>query len=97
MNWALSVERSARKTVPKELLFADQFSTPELTHIGLIAVPAGAFARVKAVLAPLTVPPTVSFQTKSVSLTRFVRSVGTVMATQIDEVASAMALCVGAP
>ncbi len=37
-----------------------------------------------------------AFQTKSVSLTRFVRSVGTVMATQIDEVASAVALCVGA-
>ena len=37
-----------------------------------------------------------AFQTKSVSLTRFVRSVGTVTATQIDEVASAVALCVGA-
>lgn len=37
-----------------------------------------------------------AFQTKSVSVTRFVRSVGTVMAIQIDEVASAVALCVGA-
>ncbi len=38
-----------------------------------------------------------AFPTKSVSVTRFVRSVGTVTATQIDEVASAIALCVAAP
>ena len=38
-----------------------------------------------------------AFQTKSVSLTRFVRYVGTVIAPQVDEVASAVALCVGAP
>jgi mRNA interferase MazF len=38
-----------------------------------------------------------AFQTKSVSLTRFVRPLGTVTATQTDDVASAVALCVGAP
>ncbi len=38
-----------------------------------------------------------AFQTKSVSLTRFVRSLGTVAVTQLDDVASAVALCVGAP
>ncbi len=38
-----------------------------------------------------------AFQTKSVSLTRFVRALGTVAATQLEDVASAVALCVGAP
>jgi mRNA interferase MazF len=38
-----------------------------------------------------------AFQTKSVALTRFVRPLGAVTATQIDDVASAVALCVGAP
>lgn len=38
-----------------------------------------------------------AFQTKSVSLTRFVRPLGTVTAAQLDEVASAIALCVGTP
>ena len=38
-----------------------------------------------------------AFQTKSVSLTRFVRLLGTITATQLDDVASAVALCVGAP
>ncbi|OGG44500.1 MAG: PemK family transcriptional regulator [Candidatus Handelsmanbacteria bacterium RIFCSPLOWO2_12_FULL_64_10] len=38
-----------------------------------------------------------AFQTKSVSLSRFVRLLGTVTAAQLDEVASAIALCVGAP
>jgi mRNA interferase MazF len=38
-----------------------------------------------------------AFQTKSVSLTRFVRRLGAVTAAQIDDVASAVALCVGAP
>lgn len=38
-----------------------------------------------------------AFQTKSVSLDRFVRSLGVVTATQVDDVASAIALCVGAP
>ena len=38
-----------------------------------------------------------AFQTKSVSLSRFVRLLGTATATQLDEVASAIALCVGAP
>jgi mRNA interferase MazF len=36
-----------------------------------------------------------SFQTKSISLTRFVRVLGTVTAAELDEVASAIALCVG--
>ena len=38
-----------------------------------------------------------AFQTKSISLSRFVRLLGNVDAAQIDEVASAIALCVGAP
>lgn len=38
-----------------------------------------------------------AFQTKSVSLTRFVRMLGTVTVAQADDVASAIALCVGAP
>ena len=38
-----------------------------------------------------------AFQTKSVSLSRFVSLLGTVTAAQLDEVASAIALCVGAP
>ena len=38
-----------------------------------------------------------AFQTKSVPLTRFVRSLGAVTPAQIDDVASAVALCVGAP
>ena len=38
-----------------------------------------------------------AFQTKSVSLTRFVRKLGTVTAAQVDNVAAAIALCVGAP
>jgi len=38
-----------------------------------------------------------TFQTKSVSLTRFVRLLGTVATAQVDDVASAIALCVGAP
>jgi len=38
-----------------------------------------------------------AFQTKSVSLLRFVSLLGRVTAAQLDEVASAIALCVGAP
>src|SRR5262249_40494816 len=38
-----------------------------------------------------------TFQTKSVSLSRFVRVLGTVDPAQLDAVASAIALCVGAP
>jgi mRNA interferase MazF len=38
-----------------------------------------------------------AFQTKSVSLTRFSRRVGAITAAQIDEIAAAIALCVGAP
>jgi mRNA interferase MazF len=38
-----------------------------------------------------------AFQTKSVSLTRFVRSLGAVSSAQLDDVASAIALCVGVP
>jgi mRNA interferase MazF len=37
-----------------------------------------------------------AFQTKSVSLARFVHQLGMVTASQLDEVASAIALCVGA-
>jgi mRNA interferase MazF len=37
-----------------------------------------------------------AFQVKSVSLSRFVRLLGTVTSAQLDEVASAIALCVGA-
>jgi len=36
-----------------------------------------------------------AFQTKSISLSRFVRPVGKVTVAQLDEVASAIALCVG--
>jgi mRNA interferase MazF len=38
-----------------------------------------------------------AFQTKSISLSRFVRLLGTVTVVQADDVASAVALCVGAP
>lgn len=38
-----------------------------------------------------------AFQTKSVSLTRFVRPLGRVTAAQLDAVAAGIALCVGAP
>ena len=38
-----------------------------------------------------------AFQVKSVSETRFVRRLGVVTAAQIDDIASAVALCVGAP
>ena len=38
-----------------------------------------------------------AFQTKSISLSRFMSLLGTVTAAQLDEVASAIALCVGAP
>jgi mRNA-degrading endonuclease toxin of MazEF toxin-antitoxin module len=38
-----------------------------------------------------------AFQTKSLSISRFVRLLGTITPTQADEVASAVALCVGAP
>jgi mRNA interferase MazF len=38
-----------------------------------------------------------AFQTKSVSISRFVRRLGEVTASQLDEIASAVALCVGAP
>jgi mRNA interferase MazF len=38
-----------------------------------------------------------AFQTKSVSLSRFVRLLGEVTPAQADDVASAVALCVGAP
>jgi mRNA interferase MazF len=38
-----------------------------------------------------------AFQTKSVSLARFVRLLGTVTADQLDEIASAIAMCVGTP
>jgi mRNA interferase MazF len=38
-----------------------------------------------------------TFQTKSVSESRFVRRLGSVTATQVDDIASAIALCVGAP
>lgn len=37
------------------------------------------------------------FQTKSVSETRFVRQLGVVTASQLDEIASAIGLCVGVP
>ncbi len=37
-----------------------------------------------------------AFQTKSVSETRFVRRIGAVTATELDEIASSVALCVGA-
>src|SRR3954470_16649277 len=38
-----------------------------------------------------------AFQTKSVSLSRFVDRLGEVMPTQLDEIAEAIALCVGVP
>ncbi len=38
-----------------------------------------------------------SFQVKSVSEVRFVRRLGVVTGDQMDEIASAIALCVGAP
>ena len=38
-----------------------------------------------------------AFQSKSVSLRRFARRLGTATAGQVDAVASAIALCVGAP
>ncbi len=38
-----------------------------------------------------------TFQTKSLSESRFVRRLGKVTATQLDDVATAIALCVGAP
>ncbi len=38
-----------------------------------------------------------AFQAKSVSLARFVRRLGTLTSSQADAVASAVALCIGAP
>lgn len=38
-----------------------------------------------------------AFQTKSVSLSRFVRPLGSITNAQLDDVASAIAMCVGAP
>src|SRR5271165_826595 len=38
-----------------------------------------------------------AFQTKSVSESRFVRLLGQATAAQLDDIASAIALCVGAP
>jgi mRNA interferase MazF len=38
-----------------------------------------------------------AFQVKSVSRSRFVRQIGHVTLTQLDDIASAIALCVGAP
>jgi mRNA interferase MazF len=38
-----------------------------------------------------------AFQTKSVSQARFIRRLGQVTNDQLDEIASAIALCVGAP
>lgn len=38
-----------------------------------------------------------AFQTKSVSEARFVRRLGEVSAAQVDDIAAAVALCVGAP
>lgn len=38
-----------------------------------------------------------AIQVKSVSLTRFVQSLGVVTAAQLDSVAQAIALCVGVP
>lgn len=38
-----------------------------------------------------------AFQVKSVSETRFVRRLGVLTSVQLDDVASAIALCVGAP
>ena len=38
-----------------------------------------------------------AFQTKSVSVTRFVRRLGSVTPTEVEAIAAAVALCVGAP
>jgi hypothetical protein len=38
-----------------------------------------------------------AFQSKSVSQARFVRLLGQVTGSQLDDIASAIALCVGAP
>jgi len=38
-----------------------------------------------------------AFQTKSVSESRFVQKLGTVTDDQLDEISSAIAMCVGAP
>ena len=38
-----------------------------------------------------------AFQVKSVSETRFVRCIGMLTSGQVDDIASAVALCVGAP
>ncbi len=38
-----------------------------------------------------------AFQTKSVSEKRFVRRLGEITITQLDEIASAIGLCVGVP
>jgi mRNA interferase MazF len=38
-----------------------------------------------------------AFQTKSVSLSRFARRLGVVTSAELDEIAEAIALCVGAP
>jgi mRNA interferase MazF len=38
-----------------------------------------------------------AFQTKSVSVTRFTRMLGRVTQTQIDDIVSAIALCIGLP
>jgi mRNA interferase MazF len=38
-----------------------------------------------------------AFQTKSISLSRFVQHLGEVPTTELDEIASAIALCVGTP
>lgn len=38
-----------------------------------------------------------AFQVKSVALSRFVRRLGTIPAVDLDAIASAIALCVGAP
>lgn len=38
-----------------------------------------------------------AYQTKSLSLNRFVHQLGVVSAAQLDDIASAIALCVGAP
>jgi mRNA-degrading endonuclease toxin of MazEF toxin-antitoxin module len=38
-----------------------------------------------------------AFQTKSVSQSRFVRLLGQLNVAQLDDIASAIALCIGAP
>ena len=38
-----------------------------------------------------------AFQTKSISVDRFVQSLGEITSAQLDELAAAVALCVGAP